>query len=645
MTPEEAAANSSAIMGALTSLGVTPEQALYAEGLQAARARLERAYQATADRGDERGLDRLDARMEREAQAHARRGMAQYARVAGRQVPERGDFRPNPAGPGHPLTLPPAWPQGNPAADAVGGALDLGEHGVRRVSQSMANAAMGVPRLASLATGTQGQGFAGLGDQVLSPWLNQPEPTSLGGRIGALAGDTAGAFLTAPPAAAVNALARPVVAAGQAIGRTVRAHPVPAVAGVAALGGVPAASRGDPPQPPEPQNIRDARRTVDTIRTEQNRLNEELAELRTQYDRFDPTKLAGASEDDIKKVQLELKRLKLYQKRIDGNWGGATTDAAAVHRGNIERRQADARSRLDALDTRFSTENETLNGILRDERVNRVRAEVSPFEQFVREYGPIAAGVIGGGAGAAWRLGTRAGVNSNRQVQVDAANRLLAAGAPDDVARVANVNAFYQRGGGRPQFSVDRNERMGFAPRPDQAPDATALYPPGRPHYQGVDAARMLGFAGITGLGEERYRDASRRAEALLEEERQNPTESIVRDRQRAERERAIFDATRKFGAGAFVSYPVAARVMPYRTTRPDTQLAEAEVMRLNQLHAQNRNQNLPQWRAPQVTEFGPFRQGTDGRYHRPNGHFASADEIAEWEMLRREYQRGRNRP
>ena len=158
----------------------------------------------------------------------------------------------------------------------------------------------------------------------------------------------------------------------------------------------------------------------------------------------------------------------------------------------------------------------------------------------------------------------------------------------------------------------------------------------------------MLGFGGVTGLGEERYRDASRRVEALLEEERRNPTESTIRDRQRAERERAIFDATRKFGAGALVSYPVAARVLPYRTVRPDTQLAEAEVMRLNRLYAQNRPRPPPppppnRWQPPQATDITVTRDST-GRYHRASGHYATAEEVADYERLRAAMSRGRRR-
>ena len=216
---------------------------------------------------------------------------------------------------------------------------------------------------------------------------------------------------------------------------------------------------------------------MERIRAQQGRVNEELEGLRSQADMFDPRRLnPGSATGDIEAAQRVLKGLNLYKRKVDGNWGNDTAGAVDTYLQRIDRRRRELQGQLETINTQLGSENSTLQGLLRDERVNRVRGEVGPIETFLRDYGPAAAGVLGGAAGGAWRLGTRAGVNRTRQTQVDAANRLLSTGAPDDVARVANVNAFYQRGGGRPQFQVDRNEPLGFAPRADQVADATALY-------------------------------------------------------------------------------------------------------------------------------------------------------------------------
>src|SRR5689334_5799278 len=59
---------------------------------------------------------------------------------------------------------------------------DVGESAVRGFNKGLADLAMLPLRTSAWLTGTQGKGFEGLGEQALSPYLNQPEPKTAAGK-------------------------------------------------------------------------------------------------------------------------------------------------------------------------------------------------------------------------------------------------------------------------------------------------------------------------------------------------------------------------------------------------------------------------------------------------------------------------------
>src|SRR5262245_22670185 len=91
-------------------------------------------------------------------------------------------------------------------------AYDVARQGVGHVSQGLANLAMLPLRASAWLTGTQGKGLAGLGEQALSPWLNQPDPETTAGRYAGAVGEAIGSTLPLTGAALTAARGLPAVA-------------------------------------------------------------------------------------------------------------------------------------------------------------------------------------------------------------------------------------------------------------------------------------------------------------------------------------------------------------------------------------------------------------------------------------------------
>lgn len=426
----------------------------------------------------------------------------------------------------------------------------------------------------------------------------------------------AAAIVDAATTVAPFAAAGPVAGAVRTVARAARAFPLPTAAGLAALGGVPSATRSDPPatQPPEPRDIVDARGRLDRIRTEQERLQAELDELRGAAGRFNPERLNPTSNRaDIERAQQILKGLNLYRGRIDGRWEGQTAAAVETYLGQLRERQRAIETQLGELGARSEREGAALDGLLRDWRGSRIDSEVHPVDRFIRDNPNVIGAIAGGVVGPAWRIGTTAGSRAQHARTVAEANRLLSRGAADTEARAADMNLFYTRGGGRAPFDVDRTAPLGFRAAADQPTSAAGLYPPGgHPVWRTGDTVRMGSFSGLAGLGEwralmvrEELAEARRAAQA-------EPSEANLRRVNRAERELALLLIGARTAEGAFSTYPVTSYFARYGSRRnPDTNLAEAEVMRLNRLLGREAPSGPLQ---PGVTRFRDPRTGEERR-------------------------------
>lgn len=94
-------------------------------------------------------------------------------------------------------------------------AADVGESTVRGFNRGVANLAMLPLRASAWLTGTQGRGFAGAGEQLLSPYLNQPEPETRAGRYAQSTGEALGGSIV--PGGVIMRAASKVPLSGQAL--------------------------------------------------------------------------------------------------------------------------------------------------------------------------------------------------------------------------------------------------------------------------------------------------------------------------------------------------------------------------------------------------------------------------------------------
>jgi peptidoglycan hydrolase-like protein with peptidoglycan-binding domain len=360
-----------------------------------------------------------------------------------------------------------------------------------------------------------------------------------------------------------------------------------------------------------------------------------LKNLRTQESRFTPDNLnPGSNRTAIMDAQRVLKGLNLYQGPIDGIWAGGT--AAAVEAFLAQNRQGQERieAQLDPIRTEVSGAQATLNRLEREDRVRSVERDMPWWARWVRDHGALAGlgtgAVITGGV----RQLTRRGVERIRERAVESGNRALTQGTADEAGRAANLNAFYTRGGGPAPFQVDRtNPPLGFTASPRQMVDASGLYPVGNSWFQAPDYARTLGFAGAFGLAWDR-REAMRRE---LEEARrvvestQTPTRDQLLRVREAQTNYATADLAYQTARGGLL-YPATSGVMRYRATAtPQTNIAEAEVIRLNNLLAAQAAGNRLPWQRPQARDITPAVRpdpSMPSGYRRVNGQSASREEI-----------------
>lgn len=608
MTPEEIATQSAAIQQALAELGVSPEQALLAEGRQRAWSRFDRAYTLASERGQTQRTAAIEARVERDAATHARREMARLGTRAAAGERPRG-------------------PMERSVEDASVG-LDYGATG-RPSPLAMLerpNALLGSepPPMLPTLSGVENQGppsppvpplgdrLAAMGRGLMNPLGITPPPTTVYQSPGqTLTGrqqpatprtltfdpsDPASGMAYDPEAQAAGGMLgfgpwfRAAQGSAQAVANV--AAQAPRTTAAAAAG---TALTAVPAQTQQPDPVLTAREGIARLRGEQERLQSEQARLRDASRRFDGLRTTDPAA--VRQAQEELAAMGLYGlspdgKRVqpDGRWGGGTQDAINRYRQRTEAEMATVNEQLRTIGGDLQREQSRLTGLEGGQRQRQAEQNVGPWQRAIRDY----PGMIGTAAGVALGVGGRGAATwiANRgagQRAVEAA-RLMTARRGDVPSRVGNVNEIWRLGGepANVPFSVAPTAPRGYSPNPNVAP-ASSLFP--QPsgfsaNVRGPDYALMGGYALDAGLMELRAHSAAAEvAEARAAVDR-DPSEINIGRLQRALDMEGFWTAAARAGQMALPAHALTSKLAPYRYPRPNVAPAEAEVMRLNQLLA-----------------------------------------------------------
>lgn len=314
--------------------------------------------------------------------------------------------------------------------------------------------------------------------------------------------------------------------------------------------------------------------------------------------------------DQVRKLQRELRDAGYYTGPIDGvlTQGGPTADAAKRYREDQDRasrtrnesdrvraeteaaKAAAKKADADTAETdrrRRETEIKAQQRTEGDERLRTMENNVSPWSRALRDYGPP----IGYGAGIGLGLMLRRGIAGagNRRLAGEAAstNERMAAPAADLPERVGRVNRFWDEGGAaQVPFNPAPGKRHAIASNPEAASAATLYQPPeGMSRYM-----RTPDFVAAGGLGAEsgfaQYMGSGARDEVARAREaaKTDPSEINIRSLQSAIDRSAIYDTATNLGRGGLATYLLAAGKGPYKHTRPNVDVAEAERMRIDQM-------------------------------------------------------------
>ena len=213
----------------------------------------------------------------------------------------------------------------------------------------------------------------------------------------------------------------------------------PTMAALLTAGGVTAAGTG---QAEPPNELETSRREERTARTAHETALKRQAELQAAFDRFDPARITGLSpaerERAVRQIQEELSKLTderrqpLYRGRIDGAWGGQTTEAAAARRAQLERELETARAAVEAANKNLEGRGSRVRSFEREERVRAAENNLPWWARFARDYNLPLSLAAGGLAGPLIRGPTRRGVEGLRDRNVTAGNNALTMGAGDE---------------------------------------------------------------------------------------------------------------------------------------------------------------------------------------------------------------------
>jgi hypothetical protein len=362
--------------------------------------------------------------------------------------------------------------------------------------------------------------------------------------------------------------------------------------------------------PTEPENVLQARRERDAAK-------KRMDDLTSSIHRLDPSRITSLAPQDrtreVREIQKDLGRITdaegnpLYRGNardrqgrwqpgpVDGMWGGGTTAAAGAHRRQLQADLERARTEYDRLDG-------TLNAAVRQTNRDTAEGNMSPWDRFVRDNASalgLAAGAAGGSL-MAWplRWGTVGLTNRFHRGRVETANNLLpplradgrvapvtAANAP---GRFANVNRFYDEGGGTEPFRQSRTAMGGWTEnrvrgerfaRADNLYDQSGLL--NNQFVRPQDALPMSLLLGTNYLSSGRVATAEREVERAREEARRNGSRENLENLTRAEAALAYARIYERATQTAPLSYgPTLLR--RYDISRPAVERGQAEVGRLS---------------------------------------------------------------
>ncbi len=455
---------------------------------------------------------------------------------------------------------------------------------------------------------------------------------------------TIAAPFAVPIGGAVTALARGAGALARGAGNLIARSPMATGATAAgAVGATTLAGTGET-QPPDPLTAAQAsvarlEARIARLRARQAELEKEDGDLRARSERIQQllkTADPRTANEDVRNLQRELR-----MGQDDGRLGATTRATIERELQRIETARANARDLLKDLGTDLGREDRRLRGLEREERVRVAEGNIPEWARFARDNNLILSLIGGGLVGPLVRWPTRRAAEGLRTSRVTAGNEALTMGVGDEAGRAANLNAFFTHGGARPPFRVDpTNGPLGFSRNPNQTV-ADSLYPVGRSWFQAPDIARMTGIALGAGVAYERHETAlSELAEARREvNEAANPTQDQLTRMTRAHVNVALARLALGTATTSLGTYPTASAVMRYRSrATPHTNLAEAEVMRLNNLLAvQPGARGTQPWSPPRATDITPNIRpdpSSGSGYRRTSGHYASREEIELHRMM-----------
>lgn len=645
MTPQEIEANQAAILAALAEHGVTPEAALAEEGRQKAMSRVQGTYAKAKERGYEGLAKRLEGMAETEGRAYAGRqsrrgrGGAGSAPSSSLPPPEQmlGTFMPAQTAAPTPAPAPsqPAKPD-NMLAQYAPGQMPLSNFQMQGFNPRPGNMqtpdtltgqeAAPSPSPASLTMIEASRELAPvLGDQYARPGENMVarpllpqndlEAEEQGDRNRMLMSayrniPAVGMAMLAPEARAAEAGMRGASAlANSPLGRWIGREVVqpalgmvarnPLAAGGTLAGAATLATPGKTDDPTTTQPVRDAQSQLDELMRQQKALQESQATLDQEAASF--RGVQGRGREAIKKAQQRLQEEGLYLRnskgkpvKPDGLWGDGMGLAIEQYQKRINERRAANEQRLDKLATQIAGQSNAVSGLARDTFMREAEEDRLPGTGIIRNNPAVAGYALGAVLGPGGRWLTTRGVSKRLGNEVVAANRLLAQGAPDTPTRVAGVNQFYARGGADEPFRIDATAPQGFVAAANQ-PSAHALYPPANPYVNWADAGRVLALGGGAAMSEWKLAEARREladAERAMQEQ---PSRAAADRVMRAQETVGAYMVGSRATETALATYPATAVMSRYeprarvpggrfRTERvdPDRQLAESEVMRLN---------------------------------------------------------------
>lgn len=363
----------------------------------------------------------------------------------------------------------------------------------------------------------------------------------------------------------------------------------------------------------------------------------------TGYYGMSSTEEAGSAEEkrapaQVQQLQDQLNKAGyLDSKDVDGKWGPKTEAAEARFKSDLameEQRQqreletkktetvgktADAQAK--AADAQAELARAELAKLAQkekgSERLKDVEKGVSAKQRFLRDYATpvgVTAGIVGGSAarGVVSKIYNK--MSGNRAAGAAAT---MAEEAPDIANRVARVNEFWRKGGGKVPFTNTPEKAPGFSVNP-KASDPSKLYQPSMAKNLATDVGVAGGFVGESAAAQHWMEEPARERLALATKATsEDPSEVNIQELQAAKDNLVIAEFWKNFGRLGAVSSVGSAKFMPRKPVVPSMKAAEAEKLSIEELL---RNAEAAQTKAAKAAASRATKKSGTGTPRRPAG-------------------------